>query len=86
MWSSLNTHVTTIVMKSNYNDIIKGLDVSVIVLLDKLKRYLSVGKSSVMVGCGFSLNAECDGTGCEASYDKDRCFERYVDLYNELLC
>lgn len=64
MWSSLNTHVTTIVMKSNYNDIIKGLDASVIVLLDKLKRYLSVGKSSVMVGCGFSLNAENDGAGC----------------------
>ena len=53
-----------IVMKSNYSDIIKDLDASVIVLLDKLKRYLSVGKSSVMVGCGFSLNAECDGTGC----------------------
>ena len=51
-------------MKPNYNDIIKDLDASVIVLLDKLKRYLSVGKSSVMVGCGFSLNAECDGTGC----------------------
>ena len=64
MWSSLNTHVTTIVMKLNYNDIIKGLDASVIVLLDKLKRYLSVGKSSVMVGCGFSLNAEKDGAGC----------------------
>lgn len=64
MWSSLNTHVTTIVMKSNYSDIIKGLDASVIVLLDKLKRYLSVGKSSVMIGCGFSLNAESDGAGC----------------------
>lgn len=51
-------------MKPNYNDIIKGLDASVIVLLDKLKRYLSVGKASVMVGYGFSLNAEGDGTGC----------------------
>lgn len=50
-------------MKSNYSDIIKDLDASVIVLLDKLKRYLSVGKASVMVGCGFSLNAESDGTG-----------------------
>ena len=64
MWSSLNTHVTTIVMKLNYNDIIKGLDASVIVLLDKLKRYLSVGKSSVMVGCRFSLNAESNRAGC----------------------
>lgn len=60
----MNTYVITIVMKSNYNDIIKGLDASVIVLLDKLKRYLSVGKASVMVGCGFSLNAESDGAGC----------------------
>lgn len=50
-------------MKPNYSDIIKDLDASVIVLLDKLKRYLSVGKASVMVGCGFSLNAESDGTG-----------------------
>lgn len=50
-------------MKSNYSDIIKDLDASIIVLLDKLKRYLSVGKASVMVGCGFSLNAESDGTG-----------------------
>lgn len=50
-------------MKSNYREIIKDLDASVIVLLDKLKRYLSVGKASVMVGCGFSLNAEGDGTG-----------------------
>lgn len=64
MWSSLNTHLTTIVMKPNYNDIIKDLDASVIVLLDKLKRYLSVGKSSVMVGCGFCLNAESNGAGC----------------------
>ena len=63
MWSSLNTHVTTIVMKSNYNNIIKDLDASVIVLFDKLKRYLSVGKSSVMVGCGFSVNAESNGAG-----------------------
>lgn len=60
----MNTYVITIVMKSNYSDIIKGLDASVIVLLDKLKRYLSVGKASVMVGCGFSLNAESDGAGC----------------------
>lgn len=60
----MNTYVITIVMKPNYNDIIKGLDASVIVLLDKLKRYLSVGKASVMVGYGFSLNAEGDGTGC----------------------
>lgn len=36
-------------MRSNYNDIIKDLDAYVIVLLDKLKRYLSVGKASVMV-------------------------------------
>lgn len=50
-------------MKPNYSDIIKDLDASIIVLLDKLKRYLSVGKASVMVGCGFSLNAESDGTG-----------------------
>lgn len=50
-------------MKPNYSDIINDLDASVIVLLDKLKRYLSVGKASVMVGCGFSLNAESDGTG-----------------------
>lgn len=50
-------------MKSNYSEIIKDLDASVIFLLDKLKRYLSVGKASVMVGCGFSLNAESDGTG-----------------------
>lgn len=50
-------------MKPDYSDIIKDLDASVIVLLDKLKRYLSVGKASVMVGCGFSLNAESDGTG-----------------------
>lgn len=50
-------------MKQNYSDIINDLDASVIVLLDKLKRYLSVGKASVMVGCGFSLNAESDGTG-----------------------
>lgn len=35
-------------MKPNYSDIIKNLDASVIVLLDKLKRYLSVGKESVM--------------------------------------
>lgn len=51
-------------MKPNYSDIIKDLDASVIVMLDKLKRYLSVGKSSVMVGCGFSLNAESNGAGC----------------------
>lgn len=38
-----------IVMKPNYSDIIKDLDASVIVLLDKLKRYLSVGEASVMV-------------------------------------
>lgn len=63
MWSSLNTYITTFFMKPNYSDIIKDLDASVIVLLDKLKRYLSVGKASVMVGCGFSLNAESDGTG-----------------------
>ena len=31
-------------MKPNYSDIIKDLDASVIVMLDKLKRYLSVGK------------------------------------------
>ena len=63
MWSLLNTYITTFFMKPNYSDIIKDLDASVIVLLDKLKRYLSVGKASVMVGCGFSLNAESDGTG-----------------------
>ena len=51
-------------MKPNYSDIIKDLDASVIVMLDKLKRYLSVGKSSVMVGCGFSFNAESNGAGC----------------------
>lgn len=63
MWSLLNTYITTFFMKPNYSDIIKDLDASIIVLLDKLKRYLSVGKASVMVGCGFSLNAESDGTG-----------------------
>ena len=63
MWSLLNTYISTFFMKPNYSDIIKDLDASIIVLLDKLKRYLSVGKASVMVGCGFSLNAESDGTG-----------------------
>lgn len=49
MWSLLNTCVTKNFMKPDYSDIIKDLDASVIVLLDKLKRYLSVGKASVMV-------------------------------------
>ena len=43
-----NRYTYNIVMKPNYSDIIKNLDASVIVLLDKLKRYLSVGKESVM--------------------------------------
>lgn len=66
-------------MKSNYSDIIKDLDASVIVLLDKVKRYLSVGKASVMVGCGFSLNAESDGTGQMREWNALN-----VDLYKSL--
>ena len=64
-------------MKPNYSDIIKDLDASIIVLLDKLKRYLSVGKASVMVGCGFSLNAESDGTG-PVSYTHLDVYKRQV--------
>lgn len=48
---------------NKYKDIIEGLDSSVKMVLDKVRRYLSANKASVMVGCGFSLNAENDGTG-----------------------
>lgn len=50
-------------MNKKYQDIIGNIDPSVKMLLDKVKRFLSAGKASVMVGCGFSINAENDGTG-----------------------
>lgn len=38
------------------------------------------------LACGTPLASEdCRARAVEC-FDKDRCFERYVDLYNELLC
>lgn len=45
-----------------YAKICEGLEPSTRMLLDKVKRFLSAGKASVMVGCGFSKNAESNGT------------------------
>lgn len=45
------------------NHIIANLSPSTKMSMDKVKRFLNAGKASVMVGCGFSLNAEDDGTG-----------------------
>lgn len=50
-------------MNTKHKDIIDNLDPSVKMLLDKVKRFLMAGKASVMIGSGFSLNAENDGTG-----------------------
>lgn len=50
-------------MSDKYQNIIKDLDPSLKMLLDKIKRFLSAGKASVMIGSGFSMNAENDGTG-----------------------
>lgn len=50
-------------MNTKYQSIIGNIDPSIKMLLDKVKRYLTAGKASVMVGCGFSMNAENDGTG-----------------------
>ena len=45
-----------------YAKICEGLEPSTRMLLDKVKRFLSAGKASVMIGCGFSKNAESNGT------------------------
>ena len=45
------------------NHIIANLSPSTKMSMYKVKRFLNAGKASVMVGCGFSLNAEDDGTG-----------------------
>lgn len=50
-------------MSERYNSILMNLNPSVKMLLDKIRRFLSAGKASVMIGSGFSLNAENDGTG-----------------------
>lgn len=50
-------------MGEKYNSIINNLNPSVKMLMDKIRRFLSAGKASVMIGSGFSLNAESDGTG-----------------------
>lgn len=50
-------------MNTKYSNIIGNIDPSIKMLLDKVKRYITAGKASVMVGCGFSMNAENDGTG-----------------------
>lgn len=66
-------------MNDNYLDIANNLEPSVKMQLDKIRRYLLVGKASVMVGCGFSLNAESDGTGRMKQWN-----DLNVDLYRSL--
>lgn len=48
-------------MSERYNSILMNLNPSVKMLLDKIRRFLSAGKASVMIGSGFSLNAEMMG-------------------------
>ena len=69
-------------MNKKYQDIIGNIDPSVKMLLDKVKRFLSAGKASVMVGCGFSINAENDGTGQMREWEGLN-LDLYKSLYGE---
>lgn len=63
----------------DYKDILENIDPSTKMHLDKVKRFLSAGKASVMIGSGFSLNAENDGTGKMRDWNALN-----VDLYKSL--
>ena len=65
----------------DYSKICEGLEPSTRMLLDKVKRFLSAGKATVMVGCGFSKNAESDDTGKMRVWN-DLNFDSFKSLYS----
>lgn len=63
----------------NFNEIKKILSSSIKMKLDHIKRFLTQGNASVLVGAGFSKNAEMDASVCMKDW-----YSLGLDFYNRL--
>ena len=63
----------------DFNEIKKNLSSSLRMKLDHIKRFLTQGNASVLVGAGFSKNAEMDASVCMKDW-----YSLGLDFYNRL--
>lgn len=71
--------------KTIFNDFEKKLDSSIRMKLNQLRTFLDLGKASVMVGAGFSKNAEM-GEDVSMKDWGELCEDLYTALYNAKPC
>ena len=71
--------------KTKFKDIEKKLDSSIRMKLNQLRTFLELGKASVMVGAGFSKNAEM-GENVRMKDWGELCEDLYAALYNARPC
>ena len=71
--------------KSKFQEIEKNLDSSMRMRLNQLRTFLDMGKASVMVGAGFSKNADM-GENINMKDWGELCEEFYATLYNSKPC
>lgn len=71
--------------KTKFKDIEKKLDSSIRMKLNQLRTFLELGKASVMVGAGFSKNAEM-GEDVRMKDWGELCEDLYAALYNAQPC
>ena len=71
--------------ETKFKDIEKKLDSSIRMKLNQLRTFLELGKASVMVGAGFSKNAEMGEDVCMKDWG-ELCEALYPVLYNAKPC
>ena len=71
--------------ETKFKDIEKKLDSSIRMKLNQLRTFLELGKASVMVGAGFSKNAEMGEDVCMKDWG-ELCEDLYTVLYNAKPC
>lgn len=67
--------------KTRYNEIERGLESSMRMKLNQIRTFLELGKATVMVGAGFSKNAEM-GEDVHMKDWGELCEDFYTALYD----